>query len=86
LFINDIETIAIEFGFNNSRDYLNGFYYMSEFIFRNGDKIAIVLLVITSVCPEIDGVDIEEREDVIAFGRLLPLRLYAALYYKRYIP
>jgi hypothetical protein len=26
---DDIETIAFEFGFDNTRDYLNGFYYMT---------------------------------------------------------
>ena len=64
---DNIETIAIEFGFDNTRDYLNGFYHMTELIFRDGDKIAIVLFSNNKRVPEIDGVDIEEREHPIAF-------------------
>jgi hypothetical protein len=64
---DDIETIAFEFGFDNTRDSLNGFYHMTKLIFRNGDKIAIVLFSNNERVPEIDGVDIEEGEDVIVF-------------------
>ena len=64
---DDIETIAFEFGFDNTRDYLNGFYHITELIFRNGDKIAIVLFSNNKRVPEINGVDIEEGEDVIVF-------------------
>ena len=64
---DNVETIAFEFGFDNTRDYLNGFYHITELIFRDGDKIAIVLFSNNKRMPEIDRVDIEEGEDVIVF-------------------
>ena len=64
---DNVETIAFEFGFDNTRDNLNGFYHMTKLIFRDGDKITIVLFSNNKRVPEIDGVNIEEGKDVFAF-------------------
>jgi hypothetical protein len=63
----DVESIAVQFSFDYTRDYLNGSYGMIEFMFRNGDKITIVLFCNYKRVPEIDRVNIEEGKDVFAF-------------------
>jgi hypothetical protein len=63
----DVESIAVQFSFDYTRDYLNGSYGMIEFMFRNGDKITIVLFCNYKRVPEIDRVNIEEGENIIAF-------------------
>ena len=63
----DVESIAVQFSFDYTGDYLNGSYYMSKLIFRDGDKITIVLFSNNKSVPEIDGVNIEEGKDVFAF-------------------
>ena len=64
---DDIETIASKFSLDNIRDSLNGSYYMTELIFRDGEEITIVLFSNNKCMTEVDGIYIEEGEHVIVF-------------------